>query len=91
MIDIVLSFLGPVYFGYQHDLYMAMVVWTLFFSVFFMWKSRTSLKLARQAAFGSETVSAVRVGFITVLLFISVVLVFLAMHSAVYFWVARLL
>src|SRR5438445_13100595 len=45
---IVLSLLGPVYFGYVHSPYVVLVVWSAACAAIFFWSNRASLRHARQ-------------------------------------------
>jgi len=89
MIELLLSLLGPVYFGYQHDPYAAVVIWALITSALFFWRSRDALQRSRKHAYGTEKAPATSMIFITALIFISIAVVFLGVHSALYFLVAR--
>src|SRR5437870_1350759 len=48
---ILLSLLGPVYFGYLHSPYVILVVWSAACAAIFFWSNRASLRHARQVAY----------------------------------------
>lgn len=87
MLDPLLSLLGPAYFGYKASSYVAVVVWALLSAAFFFWRNRDALKQAKRHAYGTETVPASYLSFVTLLLFIAVAVLFLAAHFGVYFLV----
>jgi hypothetical protein len=70
---IILSSLGPIYFGYEKSPYSAVIVWALACTVAFLWWARPSLKRALggapesfwfRSARGAVIVALVAVGFV---------------------------
>lgn len=89
MIESLLSLFGPAYFGYRHTPYIAVIIWACSSAAIFLWSNRDSLQYARRHAYGADSVPSAYTGFVTVLLFISIAVVFLAVHSALYFLVGK--
>jgi hypothetical protein len=85
-----LSLLGPVYLGYRHLPYKAVVIVALGWAAYFLWDSRAALEQSRRHAYGADSTPAAYTAFVTVLLFVSIALVFVAAHSAAYFLASRL-
>ena len=54
--NILLSLLGPAYFGLMHSPYVVLVVWSAACAAIFFWSNRASLRHARQVAYGTYPV-----------------------------------
>jgi hypothetical protein len=65
---ILLSLLGPVYFGYVHSPYVVLVVWSAACAAIFFWSNRASLRNARELAYTTYPVPLPYMAFFTVLL-----------------------
>ena len=61
---ILLSLLGPVYFGYVHSPYVVLVAWSAACATIFFWSNRASLRHARQVALQYLSGPAVLHGFL---------------------------
>ena len=64
---ILLSLLGPVYFGYLHSPYVVLVVWSAACAAIFFWSNRASLRHARQVAYTTYPVPLPYMAFFTAL------------------------
>jgi hypothetical protein len=84
---ILLSLLGPVYFGYMHSPYVVLVVWSAACAAIFFWSNRTSLRHARQVAYTTYPVPLPYMAFFTVLLYVACSAGFLIVYSVLYFFV----
>jgi hypothetical protein len=84
---ILLSLLGPVYFGYVHSPYVVLVVWSAACAAIFFWSNRASLRHARQVAHTTYPVPLPYMAFFTVLLYVACSAGFLIVYSALYFFV----
>jgi hypothetical protein len=84
---ILLSLLGPVYFGYVHSPYVVLVVWSAACAAIFFWSNRASLRNARELAYTTYPVPLPYMAFFTVLLYVACSAGFLIVYSALYFFV----
>ena len=88
LIDVVLSFLGPAYFGYMHDRYLAVVVWAIVCALVLLWRSRPARKRLVQAAYEADGVTVAQadsvVTRITFQLYVLIVTFLLTAHSVTY-------
>jgi hypothetical protein len=84
---IVLSLLGPAYFGYVHSPYVVLVAWSAACAAIFFWSNRASLRHARQVAYSTYPVPLSYMAFFTALLYIVFSVGFLIVYSMLYFFV----
>jgi hypothetical protein len=84
---IILSLLGPAYFGYLHSPYVVLVAWSEPCAAGFFWSNRASLRHARQMASGTYPVPRFYMAFFTALLYGAFSVGFLAVYSVLYFFV----
>ncbi|HEX9390765.1 MAG TPA: hypothetical protein VF928_05585 [Usitatibacteraceae bacterium] len=89
-LDVALQLLGPVYFGYSHDPYVAVVGWALVCSLILMWRSRAARKLVTQNTYEEVGMSATQVNLVTASLLISIIVFLLVIHSILYFIAGKL-
>ena len=89
MVDVIFSLFGPAYFGYHHTPYGAVVIWAAASAAVFFWRNKESLRHARRQAYGADSVPNAYTLFVTLLLLIAIGVVYLAVHSALYFFVAK--
>ena len=88
---ILLSLLGPVYFGYEHSPYVALIVWSAACAAIFFWSNRASLRHARQVAYTTDPVPLSYMAFFTVMLYVAFSIGFLIAYSVPYFFVLWLI
>jgi hypothetical protein len=88
--NILLSLLGPAYFGFMHSPYVVLVVWSAACAAIFFWSNRASLRHARQVAYGTYPVPLPYMVFFTGLLYVACCVGLLSVYSVLYF-VAKLL
>ena len=62
--NILLSLLGPAYFGFMHSPYVVLVVWSAACAAIFFWSNRASLRHARQVAYGTLSGPSALHGFL---------------------------
>jgi hypothetical protein len=84
---ILLSLLGPVYFGYMHLPYVVLVVWSAACAAFFFWSNRASLRHARQMAYTTYPVPLPYMAFFTALLYVACSVGLLIVYSVLYLFV----
>ena len=84
---IFLSLLGPVYFGYMHSPYVAVIVWSVACAAIFFWSNRATLRYARQVACSTYPVPLPYMAFFTMLLYVGFCVGFLTVYSVLYFFV----
>ena len=84
---ILLSLLGPVYFGYVHSPYGVLVVWSAACAAIFFWSNRASLRRARQVAYTTYPVPLFYMAFFTGLLYVACSVGLLIGYSVLYLFV----
>jgi hypothetical protein len=87
--NIVLSLLGPAYFGFMHSPYVVLVAWSAACAAIFFWSNRASLRHARRVACGAYPVPLPYMVFFTGLLYAVCGVGLLSVYSVLYF-VAKL-
>jgi hypothetical protein len=87
---ILLSLLGPAYFGFMHSGYAVLVVWSAACAAIFFWSNRESLRHARQAASSTYPVPLLYMTFFTALLYVACSVGLLIIYSVLYFFVKLL-
>src|SRR5262245_60645044 len=68
--NILLSLLGPAYFGLMRSPYGVLIVWSAACAAIFFWSNRASLRHARQVAYGTYPVPLPYTVFFTGLLYV---------------------
>jgi hypothetical protein len=89
--NILLSLLGPAYFGFTHSPYVVLVVWSAACAAIFFWSNRASLRHARQVAYCSYPVPLSYMAFFTALLYVGCSVALLLVYSVLYFFVELLI
>lgn len=82
------SLFGPAYFGYHHDGLVVAFLWAIACAAIFFWFSRASLQFAIGQANEYSRVPFVFSIFVTLLIFVSIAVLFVGVHSAIYFFVS---
>src|SRR5260370_33140139 len=67
---ILLSLLGPVYFGFLHSPYVVLVVWSAACAAIFFWSNRASLRHARQVAYTTYPVPLPSMASVSAVLYV---------------------
>jgi hypothetical protein len=88
--NILLSLLGPAYFGFMHSSYVVLVVWSAACAAIFFWSNRASLRHARQVAYSTYPVPLPYMAFFTSLLYVACSVGLLIVYSVLYFFVRLL-
>jgi hypothetical protein len=88
--NILLSLLGPAYFGFMHSSYVVLVVWSAACAAIFFWSNRASLRHARQVAYSTYPVPLPYMAFFTALLYVACSVGLLIVYSVLYFFVRLL-
>jgi hypothetical protein len=83
--NILLSLLGPAYFGFVHSPYVVLAVWSAACAAIFFWSNRASLRHARQVAYGTYPVALPYMVFFTGLLYVACFIGLLGIYSVLYF------
>jgi hypothetical protein len=60
--NILLSLLGPAYFGFMHSSYVVLVVWSAACAAIFFWSNRDSCFHSRRQLLANAAIAASRVG-----------------------------
>jgi hypothetical protein len=83
--NILLSLLGPAYFGFMHSPYVVLVVWSAACAAIFFWSNRASLRHARQVAYSTYPVPLPYMAFFSALLYVACSVAFDRLFGAVFF------
>jgi hypothetical protein len=88
VIESALSIIIAGLFGYWHALYSWVIGLSVVTAVFFLRSHRDLLPTVQHRAHRADFIPSLRMHFITVMIFMSISVVFLAVHFAVYFLVS---
>lgn len=85
MSTVIASLLVSGFFGFRGAPYINVVIVGFLAAGMFLWSTRDAIRESKKHAYGAESVPRVYTGFVTLLLYIALTVVSLAINLGVYF------